>query len=68
MVHIRIIAKLVRMPAREIVAAHMAERTLTAETNTLDGVVAAFDGALGPVLKEIVTWSLAAVPPERPNG
>ncbi len=64
-VHIRLIAKLVRMPEREIVAAHMAERLQLAAANTLDGVVAAFDEALGPVLKQIVVWTLTSVPPER---
>ena len=67
-VHIRIIAKLVRMPAREIVAAHMAERKEAATANSLDSVVGAFDGALGPVLKEIVIWTIKAVPPQRPTG
>lgn len=67
-VHIRVIAKLVRMPAREIVAAHMTERTQIATANTLDGVVAAFDEALGPVLKEIVVFTLTAVPPKRPES
>jgi cholesterol transport system auxiliary component len=67
-VHIRIIAKLVRMPVREIVAAHMTERTAQAATNTLDGVVAAFDEALGPVLKDVVVWTLTSVPPKRPQS
>jgi cholesterol transport system auxiliary component len=67
-VHIRIIAKLVRMPLREIVASHMTERKAVAATNTLDAVVGAFDEALGPVLKDIVVWTLTAVPPDRPNG
>jgi cholesterol transport system auxiliary component len=67
-VHIRLIAKLVRMPAREIVAAHMAEQKATAGANSLDSVVEAFDDALGPVLKEIVVWTIRAVPPERPSS
>ncbi len=67
-VHIRLIAKLVRMPAREIVAAHMTERKEIAAANSLDAVVAAFDTALGPVLKEIVTWVLTTVPPQRPEA
>jgi cholesterol transport system auxiliary component len=67
-VHVRMIAKLVRMPQREIVAAHMAQRMQLAATNTLDDVVNAFDDALGPVLKEIVVWTLTSVPPERPES
>ncbi len=67
-VHIRLIAKLVRMPAREIVAAHMAERKEIATANILESVVGAFDEALGPVLKEIVVFTLTAVPPKRPES
>lgn len=67
-VHIRIIAKLVRMPVREIVASHMTERKAQAASNTLDSVVAAFDDALGPVLKDIVVWTLTSVPPDRPGS
>ena len=67
-VHVRIISKLVRMPVREIVAAHITERKAVAASNTLDGVVAAFDEALGPVLKDIVVWSLTSVPPARPQS
>ena len=67
-VHIRIISKLVRMPVREIVASHMTERKAVAAANTLDGVVAAFDEALGPVLKDVVVWTLTAVPPQRPQS
>ena len=67
-VHIRLIAKLVRMPVREIVATHMAERKEAAAVNSLDSVVAAFDEGLGPVLKEIVVWTLTVVPPERPES
>lgn len=66
-VDVRMIAKLVRMPDREIVATHMAERRVPAEANSLDAVVGAFDTALGPVLKEVVVWTLTAVPPQRPT-
>jgi cholesterol transport system auxiliary component len=67
-VHIRIISKLVRMPVREIVASHMTERKAVAAANTLDRVVAALDEALGPVLKDVVVWTLTAVPPKRPQS
>jgi cholesterol transport system auxiliary component len=66
-VHVRIIAKLVRMPQREIIASHMTEQIQTAAANTLDAVVDAFDTALGPVLKEIVRWTMTAVPPSVPK-
>ena len=67
-VHIRVISKLVRMPMREIVASHMTEQKAQAAANTLDAVVEAFDEALGPVLKEIVTWTLSSAPPARPES
>ena len=67
-VHVRIISKLVRMPMREIVASHMTENMAVAASNTLDGVVAAFDEALGPVLKDVVVWTLTSVPPKRPQS
>jgi len=63
-VHVRLIAKLVRMPMREIVASHTAEQMSPAAANNLDSVVAAFDEALGPVLKDIVVWTLTSVPPQ----
>ena len=66
-VHVRVIAKLVRMPAREIIASHMTEQKQAAAANTLNTVVDAFDAALGPVLKEIVKWALTAVPPTVPK-
>jgi cholesterol transport system auxiliary component len=66
-VHVRIISKLVRMPAREIVASHTAEQKQLAAANTLDAVVDAFDTALGPVLKDIVQWTMTAVPPTVPK-
>jgi cholesterol transport system auxiliary component len=66
-VHVRIISKLVRMPAREIVASHTAEQKQLAGANTLDAVVDAFDTALGPVLKDIVQWTMTAVPPTVPK-
>jgi len=67
-VHIRVIAKLVRMPKREIVASHMVEQKAAAAANNLDSVVAAFDEALGPVLKDIVVWTLTSVPPQPPES
>jgi cholesterol transport system auxiliary component len=67
-VHIRVIAKLVRMPLREIVASHMVEQKAAAAANNLDNVVAAFDEALGPVLKDIVVWALTSVPPQPPES
>jgi cholesterol transport system auxiliary component len=57
-VHVRINAKLVRMPDRSIIATHTVERKVPVEGRGIDGVVAAFDDALGKVMKRIVEWAL----------
>ena len=67
-VHVRIISKLVRMPVREIVASHVSEQKQLASAITLDAVVNAFDTALGPVLKDIVQWTMTTVPPTVPKS
>ena len=56
------------MPVREIVASHVSEQKQLASANTLDAVVNAFDTALGPVLKDIVQWSMTTVPPTVPKS
>jgi cholesterol transport system auxiliary component len=56
--HVRLNAKLVKMPQRTIIASRTAESEIPAEGADLGNVVAAFDEALGKVLKEIVEWSL----------
>jgi cholesterol transport system auxiliary component len=50
--------KLVRMPAREIVANRSFERTHTVETANIDQLVEGFDEALGGVLKRVVEWTI----------
>lgn len=50
--------KLVRMPAREIVANQSFERTHPLEGADIDKLVEGFDEALGAVLKRIVEWSI----------
>ena len=60
--HVRINAKLVRMPQRTIIASHTVENRVRAQANTILDVVYAFDEALGKTLKSIVEWALK-VPP-----
>lgn len=55
---VRLNAKLVRMPDRVIVATQTFERIVPAERNTMASIVAAFDEALGKVLKQSVLWTL----------
>ena len=55
---VRINAKLVKMPQREIIATKTVERRIRANANTMAEIIAAFDEALGKTLKTIVVWTL----------
>jgi cholesterol transport system auxiliary component len=55
---VRINAKLVRMPRRNIIASDTFEATIRAQTPSLRDVVAAFDRAAETVLRRIVEWTL----------
>ncbi len=56
--HVRISAKLVKIPERTIIGATDAEELVQARSVDLDDVVHAFDGALGKTLKRVVEWTL----------
>lgn len=64
-VHVRIIAKLVRMPDRQIIGVGTFERCVRARADKVPKVVEAFDQALGSVMKRLVSWTLRT-PPVRP--
>jgi cholesterol transport system auxiliary component len=66
--HVRIVAKLVRMPDRQIIAAATFERCVRARADKVPKVVDAFDQALGSVLKRLVAWTLSAAPPQPPSS
>src|SRR3546814_15625416 len=51
-------AKLVQMPRRAIVASQSFDAKVTAEADTLQAVVTAFDDAAGKVLRRLVEWTL----------
>lgn len=55
-VHVRLQARLLTLPRRESVAASGADAMVPASGNDLDSIVAAFDEALGKVLKQLVEW------------
>lgn len=55
---VRINAKLVKMPQREIIATKTVERRIRANANSMSDIIAAFDEALGKTLKSIVVWTL----------
>ena len=64
-VRVRIIAKLVRMPDRQIIGVATIERCVRAREDKIPKVVEAFDQALGSVIKRLVAWTLRT-PPARP--
>ena len=64
-VRVRIVAKLVRMPDRQIIGVGSFERCVRARADKIPKVVEAFDQALGSVMKQLVAWTLKT-PPVRP--
>jgi cholesterol transport system auxiliary component len=66
-VHVRIVAKLVRMPDRQIIGVATFERCVRARADKVPKVVEAFDQALGSVMKRLVAWTLRAAPPKPPG-
>ncbi|MBM3524064.1 MAG: hypothetical protein FJX57_14010 [Alphaproteobacteria bacterium] len=72
LVRARIIAKLVRVVDRVIVASTSIERTERAARDQMNAIAEAFDEALGGVMKRIVEWTLRAPgnsgrPPQLPS-
>ncbi len=57
-VHITIIARLVKMPRRAIIGSKKFEAVIEARADTMEAIIAAFDKALGKVLKRLVEWTL----------
>ncbi|MEM9683410.1 MAG: hypothetical protein AAF942_09105, partial [Pseudomonadota bacterium] len=55
---VRINAKLVKMPQREIVAHRTFESRVRAKQNRMSDIIDSFDEALGKTLKGIVVWTL----------
>ncbi len=66
-VKVRIIAKLVRMPDRQIIGVASFERCVRARADKVPKVVDAFDQALGSVIKRLVSWTLRTPPPRPPS-
>lgn len=60
---------LVAMPRRDIVAQALFERHIPASADALPDIVAAFDAALGAVMREIVVWTVtnSALSAKRPR-
>ncbi len=64
-VRVRINAKLVRMPQREIIATVTDENRVAAKDASMQSIVQAFDAALGKTLKRLVQWTLRTAPPKQ---
>lgn len=58
LVRVRLNAKLIMQPRRQIVASENFEATRRAEGPAIEQVIAAFDEALGKVLRRLVQWTL----------
>ncbi len=57
-VRVRLNAKIVKQPRREIIASKTFEQVVKASGTRMADIVAAFDDALGGVLKQTVQWTL----------
>ncbi|SKA15215.1 cholesterol transport system auxiliary component [Enhydrobacter aerosaccus] len=66
-VHVRIVAKLVQMPERQIIGEATFERCVRARADKVPKIVEAFDQALGSVIKRLVAWTLRTPPPKAPT-
>jgi cholesterol transport system auxiliary component len=66
-VKVRIVAKLVRLPDRQIIGTATFERCVRARADKVPKVVEAFDQALGSVMKRLVAWTLRTPPRGVPN-
>ena len=65
--HVRINAKLVRMPQRAIIGSRRFEARVPASADNMDDIVVAFDDALGKALKNLVGWTLTTGEAARPD-
>jgi cholesterol transport system auxiliary component len=59
-IHVKMIARLVKLPERRIIASMTADRKSKAAGTKFTDVVDAFDDALGGVIKQIVIFTLKA--------
>ena len=66
--NVEFIAKLVRMPDREIVADFAYQRKWKAESKELDDVIDAFNESLGGVMKRIVEWAIREIDKQDKQG
>jgi cholesterol transport system auxiliary component len=60
-IRVRLNVKIVKHPRLAIIASENFERTVQASSDSMPAIVAAFDVALGKVLRETVEWSLTII-------
>jgi cholesterol transport system auxiliary component len=58
---VQLLVRLVKMPDRTIIGEDLGEARQTAAANTMDGIVEAYNEALGSVMKRLVTWTLRSM-------
>lgn len=56
--HVKINAKMIKMPERRIVASQTFEYSIAANSGKMEDIIKAFDDSLGKALKRIVAWAL----------
>ena len=56
--HVRLNAKMVKMPQRTIIGSESFEARVSANADRIEDIVGAFDKALGKALKDLVVWTL----------
>lgn len=57
-IRVRINAKLIQLPRRDIVASDTFEFKVAADANSMAAIIGAFDDALGKSMKRLVEWTL----------
>ncbi len=57
-IHVTMIARLVKMPRRAIIGSKKFDVAVETQADTMEAIIAAFDQALGKVLKRLVEWTL----------
>ncbi len=58
LIRVRLNAKIVQQPQREIIASENFEATARAAGTNMAGIITAFDEAFGKVLRRVVEWTL----------
>lgn len=67
-VRVRLNAKIIKQPRREIIASENFEATFPAADASMDSIIEAFDEALGKVLKRMVEWTIRTAEAQAPRA